>query len=160
MKADPVQPKVNKIIYKTVTLHWYTSWSWWNEAVLLTELVSIWNFALIIVLSNAISGRQPGSGEDAIHTSVIWIREIILLAVGMCGIFIDVSRVIGLKKKKRIAQKREKEKCNRAWVWACAHPGGPTLRCLSSWTSMGCSLSCFPSSRAAGFSAHPRRSLP
>lgn len=54
-----------------------------------------------IVLSNAISGRQPGSGEDAIHTSVIWIREIILLAVGMCGIFIDVSRVIGLKKKKK-----------------------------------------------------------
>lgn len=46
-----------------------------------------------------------------IHTSIIWIREIILLAVGMRGIFIDVSRVIGLKKKrkKRIAQKREKK---------------------------------------------------
>ena len=44
-----------------------------------------------------------------IHTSIIWIREIILLAVGMRGIFIDVSRVIGLKKKKRIAQKRKKK---------------------------------------------------
>lgn len=43
-----------------------------------------------------------------IHTSIIWIREIILLAVGMRGIFIDVSRVIGLKKK-RIAQKRKKK---------------------------------------------------
>ena len=32
------------------------------------------------------------------------------MAVGMCGIFIDVSRVIGLKKKKkRIAHKRKKE---------------------------------------------------
>lgn len=57
-----------------------------------------------------------------IHTSIIWIREIILLAVGMRGIFIDVSRVIGLKKKKDSTEK-EKKKCNRAGVWACARPG-------------------------------------
>lgn len=51
-----------------------------------------------------------------IHTSIIWIREIILLAVGMRGIFIDVSRVIGLKKKrkKKDSTEKEKKKCNRA----------------------------------------------
>ena len=58
-----------------------------------------------------------------IHTSIIWIREIILLAVGMRGIFIDVSRVIGLKKKKKDSTEKEKKKCNRAGVWACARPG-------------------------------------
>lgn len=59
-----------------------------------------------------------------IHTSIIWIREIILLAVGMRGIFIDVSRVIGLKKKKKKdSTEKEKKKCNRDRVWACAHPG-------------------------------------
>lgn len=45
-----------------------------------------------------------------IHTSIIWIREIILLAVGMCGIFIDVSRVRHLKEKKKDSTEKEKRK--------------------------------------------------
>ena len=61
-----------------------------------------------------------------IHTSIIWIREIILLAVGMRGIFIDVSRVIGLKKKKK-KDSTEKEKKNVTEP-ECGHvptPGDP-----------------------------------
>ena len=36
--------------------------------------------------------QEGGVGAvDTICTFIIWIREIILLALGMCGIFVDVS---------------------------------------------------------------------
>lgn len=59
--------------------------------VLTTELSRVWKFLLVVVVSTAISGRQHESRENIICTSIIWIREIILWAVGMCDIFGAVS---------------------------------------------------------------------